>query len=260
MNAGSGVAIIVLIAAWWFRPSQRTALGTMPQVDTNDVERSGHTRRLVAWMIRGEPSEVTASMTRLTNRSLLLIVVATIVSVPSAGVLIMMLLIGLRRIVRNERLKFSQGVHDDMIAVTELLIITATSGLTLRDGILLACGPGHRVTGPLGHELHAAAIAIERGQRLVRGLQRLSHDLQLGEVARPLLTALAMSEEFGTPIAPSLAALRHELRDIERRTAEEVARKVPVRMLAPLMIFLLPSFALLCIGPLLVSGLHGLRL
>lgn len=76
-------------------------------------------------------------------------------------------------------------------------------------------------------------------------------------VVRPLLTTLRRSAELGTPASDALARLAAEVRAEVRREAEARARTVPVRMLFPLVLCVLPAFALLTVAPVLLDTIAG---
>ena len=86
----------------------------------------------------------------------------------------------------------------------------------------------------------------------------------LGEVAsaaprlRPLTDALLASDRLGAPVAPILSRLAAEERGALRRRAEAHARRVPVRLLFPLVFLVLPAFVLLTVVPGLAAGLGRL--
>jgi tight adherence protein C len=75
---------------------------------------------------------------------------------------------------------------------------------------------------------------------------------------RPLARALATAVEEGVPFETTLRRVAAEVRARRRREAEEAARRVPVRMLFPLVACTLPAFVLLTVVPLLVTGLRDL--
>ncbi|HXY93858.1 MAG TPA: type II secretion system F family protein [Acidimicrobiia bacterium] len=75
---------------------------------------------------------------------------------------------------------------------------------------------------------------------------------------RPLADALLVSDRLGAPVGPALARLAAEERAALRRRAETHARKVPVRLLFPLVFLVLPAFVLLTVVPGLASGLERL--
>jgi hypothetical protein len=75
---------------------------------------------------------------------------------------------------------------------------------------------------------------------------------------RPLVDALHASDRLGAPIGPALARLATEERAALRRRAETHARRVPVRLLFPLVFLVLPAFVLLTVVPGLAAGLSRL--
>jgi hypothetical protein len=75
---------------------------------------------------------------------------------------------------------------------------------------------------------------------------------------RPLADALLVSDRTGAPVGPALARLAGEERAGLRRRAEAHARRVPVRLLFPLVFLVLPAFVLLTVVPGLAAGLSRL--
>jgi tight adherence protein C len=71
---------------------------------------------------------------------------------------------------------------------------------------------------------------------------------------RPLADALLASDRLGAPVGPALARLATEQRAEMRRRAETHARRVPVRLLFPLVFVVLPAFGLLTVIPALLAG------
>ena len=62
------------------------------------------------------------------------------------------------------------------------------------------------------------------------------------------------ADRTGAPVAPALERLAAEERTQLRRRAEARARKVPVRLLFPLVFLVLPAFGLLTVVPALLAG------
>lgn len=75
---------------------------------------------------------------------------------------------------------------------------------------------------------------------------------------RPLADALLASDRLGVPVGPVLARLADEDRTALRRAAEAHARRIPVRLLFPLVFLVLPAFVLLTVVPGLAAGLGRL--
>ena len=70
--------------------------------------------------------------------------------------------------------------------------------------------------------------------------------------------ALLASDRLGAPVGPVLARLAEEERTALRRRAEAHARRIPVRLLFPLVFLVLPAFVLLTVVPGLAAGLGRL--
>jgi len=139
--------------------------------------------------------------------------------------------------------------------VIDLLVLTAGSGLNLR---LALSAVANRSPPSWRPALQAADDRIGLGQPLAASLDDASHEL--GEGAGPLLRALAAAERDGSPLLPTLRRLANDARLDRRRAGEEAARRLPVKLLFPLVLCVLPAFAVLTIAPLLASAFGSLRL
>jgi tight adherence protein C len=95
--------------------------------------------------------------------------------------------------------------------------------------------------------------ACARGQSFDDALRDLGAS---ATTLRPLTDALRTSARLGTPAAPGLGRLAAEVRADVRRQAEARARTVPVRLCFPLVMCVLPAFAVLTVVPAVLSGLR----
>jgi tight adherence protein C len=139
--------------------------------------------------------------------------------------------------------------------VVDLLVLAVGAGLN----VPLALDAVSRcAAGELARELATVVDATRRGHRLADALDALPQ--RAGEPCRPLVAALVASERYGAPLAPSLERLADEVRAARRRRADIAARQVSVKLLFPLVLCILPAFALLTVAPLIASALRSLRL
>jgi tight adherence protein C len=153
---------------------------------------------------------------------------------------------------RREHRRRLADTAADLPDVVDLLVLAVGAGLTVR----LAVGAvARRSPGPLGEELARAGAEADLGRRLADALDDLP-----ARATRPLVAALIASERYGAPLGASLERLAHEVRADRRRRAEEAARKVPVKLLFPLVSCTLPAFGLLTVAPLIASAVRSLRL
>jgi tight adherence protein C len=110
---------------------------------------------------------------------------------------------------------------------------------------------------PFDEALRATVAETDLGLRTADALEALPR--RLGETVRPLSSALIASERYGVPLTASLERLADEVRRDRRRHAEAAARRVPVKLLFPLVFCSLPALALLSVAPLIAGALRALR-
>ncbi|HEX2038873.1 MAG TPA: type II secretion system F family protein [Acidimicrobiales bacterium] len=153
------------------------------------------------------------------------------------------------------RRRREEALAADLPEVVDLLVVAVGAGLTVRDAVAAVA---RRAVGPLAAELADVVADAQAGRPLADALDDLP--VRAGEPTRPLAAALAGCVRYGTPLVPTLVALAAEARDAERRHLEQRARRLPVLLLFPLVLCILPAFALLTVAPLLADALRALRL
>ena len=143
----------------------------------------------------------------------------------------------------------------DLPETVDLLVLAVGAGCNVP---LALAGAGRRGVGPLAAELRRMCAEVANGRRLADALDDLP--AVAGEPTRALAGVLARGERYGTPVLPALHRLADEVRLQRQRRAEAAARRVPVALLFPLVVCVLPAFALLTVAPLIAGALRELRL
>ncbi len=156
-----------------------------------------------------------------------------------------------RRAVTRRR---AASVAESLPEAVDLLALAVGAGLTVP---LAVAAVGRRGEGPVAAGLARVAAEAASGRRCADALEDLPG--QLGESVRPLVTVLVAAERYGAPLGTSLERLASEVRDDRRRRAEAAARRVPVKLLFPLVCCVLPAFALLTVVPMLAGAFQALR-
>ena len=156
---------------------------------------------------------------------------------------------------RRHRVEAAADVRRSLPDTVDLLRLTTTAGLSLALSHPLVA---RHASGAVGAALVEAAAASERGTARADALVEAL--APLGDRARGLADVLGDHLRYGVPLLPGLERIGLELRLDRRRAAELDARRVPVRLLGPLVTCVLPAFALLTVVPLLVASLAALPL
>ncbi|MDQ3678991.1 MAG: type II secretion system F family protein [Actinomycetota bacterium] len=160
-----------------------------------------------------------------------------------------------RVVARREEGRRLRRFEADLPETVDLLAMAVGAGCNVR---LAVDAAGRRGTGPLAAELRRVTDEVDRGRRLADALDDLPS--RAGGSTRPLTSALAGCERYGAPLVPTLERIADDVRRQRRRRAEEAARKVPVALLFPLVLCILPAFAMLTVAPLVAGALRELRL
>lgn len=179
--------------------------------------------------------------------------VALALAPPLAGVVVASSWLRHRHRRLRARRDVERSLRRDLPDAVDLLLLCTGAGLSLPVAHPLVAG---RLAGPLGQALRTAAAEADGGRARGDAL----HDAlsALGDRTAALAHVLADHLRYGAPLGPGLERLSGELRLDRRRQAEEDARRVPVRLLGPLVACTLPAFALLTVVPLLAASLRAL--
>ena len=154
----------------------------------------------------------------------------------------------------RQRRQQQAAVAEEMPEVVDLLRLAVSSGLNVH---LAVAAVGERLQGPVGRGLATAAHQAQAGIRLADALEPLPDTV--GEPVRPLVRVLVDGDRYGTDLEPALQQVAADSRLLRRRQAEEHARRLPLRLLLPLVICILPAFILLTLAPVVAETLVALR-
>src|ERR1044071_2572491 len=108
----------------------------------------------------------------------------------------------------------------------------------------------------MGEELLLATQEMQAGAMRKEALARLADRIGIDEF-RGLITFLTQTEELGGSIARSLRVYASTMREKRSQAAEEAARKTVIKLIFPLVFFILPAIFILILGP---AGLSVMRM
>jgi tight adherence protein C len=157
---------------------------------------------------------------------------------------------------RRARIRQS-NIAKQLSDVLDLLVVCVEAGMGLFEAIRIVGVECERHGQEIGTELNLVATDISAGASLGQALRGLA-DRTAVEDIKPLAATLIQSEQLGAQIGPALRSSSDALRTRRRLHAEEDAQKASIKILFPLVIFVLPSMIAVIIGPAMISVLHTL--
>jgi tight adherence protein C len=158
-----------------------------------------------------------------------------------------------RRVTARRRRR--RRLQAELPAAIEVLRMGVASGLTLTEAIEVVA---REVRDAAGEVFGQVAHRHRRGEALADAL--VSVATRVGDPAEAVLVLLATTHRSGAAVGDALGRIATRQRAALRRDAEARARRLPVALLLPLVCCVLPSFALLTIVPVLVSGVSRLHI
>ena len=93
---------------------------------------------------------------------------------------------------------------------------------------------------------------IGLGKTRREALLDMAERLDLPDVST-FVNSVIQAEQLGTSVGQVLRVQSNQLRMRRRQRAEQVARQAPVKMVFPLVFFLMPSLFIVTIGPVVLS-------
>ena len=142
----------------------------------------------------------------------------------------------------------ADDMRDTLPDLIDLLVICTESGLGMDAAINRVSQEIARSSKILAEEFYLAALEIRAGAGRSTALKNLALRVDLEDL-HSLVSMLVQADRFGTSLADSLRIQSEVMRTKRMQRAEEIAAKVPVKMLIPLIFFIFPAVLMVLIGP-----------
>lgn len=140
--------------------------------------------------------------------------------------------------------KIQKAVPDAL----DLLVTCVEAGLGLDIAIARVSSDINPTYPALGEELAILSLELRTGLAREEALRRLAVRTGLDDV-KTLVAVLIQTDRFGTSVAQALRVHADAMRVKRQLRAEALAAKMPVKMLFPLIFFILPSLFVVMLGP-----------
>jgi tight adherence protein C len=154
----------------------------------------------------------------------------------------------LKRKINDRQTRIRLGMPDAL----DLTVICVEAGLSL-DQAMMRVGEDLRHAHPdLSDEFYLMNLELRAGKPRADALRNLYNRTGVDDI-KALVTTLVQTDRFGTSIAQALRVHSDSLRTERRQRAEEQAAKTTIKMVPPLVVFVLPSIIIVTLGPAIIQ-------
>ena len=161
----------------------------------------------------------------------------------------------LHRLVKRYRRKLQEALPDTV----DLLGITLGTGLALDQALTRVSDEMQYIYPELAGEFYTVVMQVRAGQERTVAFQQLVRRTGVEDI-KSLAAMIVQSEKFGTSLATALKVYADALRTRRRLRAEAAVGKAGIKMLFPIVIFILPVLFVITLVPGLLSVLRDLKL
>src|SRR5579875_660093 len=154
-------------------------------------------------------------------------------------------------VARMARARQRRMIHE-LPDVLALIVVSLEAGISVGEVLRLVGRETLRQGQVLGRELTVTSAQLAAGVSFEDALRDFGTRTGVEEI-RSLAALLIQSEKIGARLAPALRAAADLLNSRRRMAAEEAARKTSIKMLFPLVFFILPAMLLVILGPAVIQ-------
>ena len=157
-------------------------------------------------------------------------------------------------LVRRYRRKLQDALPDTV----DLLGIVLGTGLALDQAMSRVTDEMQYIYPELASEFSTVVMQVKAGQERAKAFEQLVKRTGIEDV-KSLASMIVQSERFGTSLSQALKVYADSLRSRRRLRAETAVAKAGIKMVFPIVLFILPALFVVTVVPGLLSTLQNLR-
>lgn len=154
----------------------------------------------------------------------------------------------LKRRMRQRVQQITRALPDAL----DLMVVCLEAGLGLNATIARVGEERSTIADIAGKEFEQVALELRNGRTRAEALRALG-DRNGSDDLKALVGLVIQSDRLGASMAKTLRTHADLLRTRRRQRAEEAARKLPIKILLPLALFILPALFVVVLGPALIN-------
>ncbi|MDX1980546.1 MAG: type II secretion system F family protein [Bryobacteraceae bacterium] len=160
----------------------------------------------------------------------------------------------LHRLVARHRQKLQDGLPDTV----DLLGIVLGTGLALDQAMMRVSEELQFIHPALASEFYTVVMQVKAGQERSKAFQQLVRRTGIEDI-KSLAAMILQSERFGTSLSQALKVYADALRTRRRLRAEASVAKAGIKMLFPIVLFILPALFVIVLVPGMIDVLRSLK-
>jgi tight adherence protein C len=160
----------------------------------------------------------------------------------------------LERLVKRYRRKLEEALPDTV----DLLGIVLGTGLALDQAMMRVSEEMQFIYPELATEFATVVMQVRAGQERTTAFAQLVRRTGI-EAIKSLAAMIIQSEKFGTSLALALKVYAEDLRKKRMRKAEEAVARAGIKMLFPVLLFILPALFIVTLVPAVLSVIRSMQ-
>ncbi|MCC6363697.1 MAG: type II secretion system F family protein [Bryobacterales bacterium] len=160
----------------------------------------------------------------------------------------------LHRLVKRYRQKLQDALPDTI----DLLGIVLGTGLALDQAMMRVSEEMQYIYPALANEFYTVVMQVKAGQERSKAFAQLVRRTGIEDI-KSLAAMIVQSERFGTSLSQALKVYADALRTRRRLRAEAAVAKAGIKMLFPIVLFILPALFVIALVPGMISVLRDLK-
>jgi tight adherence protein C len=152
-------------------------------------------------------------------------------------------------VIHDKYTRRQDNIRRSLPDILDTLTVSVEAGLNFDAALVQITRYGR---GPVAAEFARVLQEMQIGRSRVEALRGLQERTTVVEL-RSFCAIVVQATELGVPIATVLREQAREMRVKRRQRAEEIAQKVPVKILFPLIFCLLPALFVVILGPGIIN-------
>lgn len=152
--------------------------------------------------------------------------------------------------IKRKASKRQREIRRALPDMLDLLVVCVEAGLGLTQAFQRVTREMKRISPVLYEELSIMMMQLQTGSSQEEAFRDLARRTQVDDL-RSLATMVIQTTKFGTSISRTLRVFSETMRDKRQQEGEEQASKASIKIMIPLVLFVMPAVFVVILGPAL---------